>query len=151
MTFTQKETDLIKDMQNEEKLCIQKYDRYAACACAPELKQLLTSIADTERSHLQALNQLMSGTVQTTPPSLQANNDNCAKANYTDEKCRNDDAFMCRDLLATEKHASSLYNTSIFEFNDPAARRMLNHIQSEEQQHGEQLYAYMTATNMGNA
>ena len=33
---------------------------------------------------------------------------------------------------------------------DPAARKLLNHIQAEEQQHGEMLYAYMNANNMYN-
>ena len=51
-------------------------------------------------------------------------------------------------MLATEKHASSLYDVSVFEFGDPVARRVLNHIQSEEQQHGEQLYSYMKSNNM---
>ena len=53
-----------------------------------------------------------------------------------------------RDMLATEKHASSLYDVSVFEFGNPVARRVLNHIQSEEQQHGEQLYSYMKSNNM---
>ena len=58
------------------------------------------------------------------------------------------DGFLCSDLLATEKHASSLYNTCIFEFRDPAARQTLNHIQKEEQEHGKALYDYMTANGM---
>ena len=52
------------------------------------------------------------------------------------------------DLLATEKHASALYNTCVFEFTYPEARKMLNHIQAEEQQHGEKIYAYMKCNNM---
>ncbi len=148
MTLTPKETQLIRDMQSQEKLCIQKYDRYAGCACSPELKCLLQSIADTERSHLQALDALSGGTVQQVPPSLSANNANCAKVTYSDENCKQSDTFMCQDLLATEKHVSAAYNTAVFEFTDPAARKLLNHIQSEEQQHGEQLYAYMKANQM---
>ena len=51
-------------------------------------------------------------------------------------------------MLSTEKHASALYDTSVFEFTAPNARKVLNHIQAEEQQHGEQLYSYMNANGM---
>jgi spore coat protein CotF len=51
-------------------------------------------------------------------------------------------------MLSTEKHVSALYDTSIFEFSNPEARKTLNHIQAEEQQHGEQLYAYMSCNQM---
>ena len=52
------------------------------------------------------------------------------------------------DLLADEKHVSSLYNTSVFEFNDNSLRDTLNHIQKEEQQHGKMIYDYMSANYM---
>ena len=58
------------------------------------------------------------------------------------------DAYLCKDLLADEKYVSSSYNTSIFEFSSPQARQILNGIQSAEQQHGEQLYAYMARRGM---
>ena len=47
-----------------------------------------------------------------------------------------------------EKHVSSLYDISVFEFSDTNMRKALNHIQAEEQQHGEKLYAYMNANGM---
>ena len=47
-----------------------------------------------------------------------------------------------------EKHVSSLYDTTIFEFTSPTLRDTLNHIQKEEQIHGEQLYEYMKINNM---
>ena len=58
---------------------------------------------------------------------------------------------MCEDLLSTEKYVSSTYNTAIFEFRDPGVRQVLNHIQKEEQQHGEGLYAYMASHGMYQA
>lgn len=58
------------------------------------------------------------------------------------------DAYLCQDALSTEKHVSSTYNTCIFEFRDPNVRNVLNHIQKEEQQHGEQIYCYMAANGM---
>ena len=65
---------------------------------------------------------------------------------YTDAKSA--DAYLCRDALAMEKHVSSLYNTTIFEFNSPVLRDTLNHIQKEEQNHGEQIYEYMSCNGM---
>ena len=51
-TLTTKETDLLKDMKGQEQLCIDKYDKYAQDAVAPELKQLFTQLADVERTHI---------------------------------------------------------------------------------------------------
>ena len=53
------------------------------------------------------------------------------------------DEVLCRDLLMTEKYVSGAYNTAIFEFSDTNARQTLNHIQKEEQQHGEGIMNYM--------
>ena len=58
------------------------------------------------------------------------------------------DEYLCRDALATEKHVSSLYNTSVFEFNSPVLRDTLAHIQKEEQNHGETIYSYMSKNMM---
>ena len=45
-------------------------------------------------------------------------------------------------MLMTEKHVSSTYNTAIL--NSPIkGRDILNHIQKEEQQHGEAIFKYM--------
>ena len=43
---------------------------------------------------------------------------------------------------------SSVYDTCIFEFTDANAREALNHIQKEEQEHGQMLYDYMAAHGM---
>ena len=149
MTLTQKESSLLKDMKGQEELCIAKYQKYAEMAKSNELKQLFSSMAQVEQSHLQTVTTMMSGTVPTAPDKIEnSNNQNCAASAYGSEADRQADALLCRDMLATEKHVSSIYDTSIFEFKDPAARKLLNHIQAEEQQHGEQLYASMTATGM---
>ena len=149
MTLTQKESSLLKDMKGQEELCIAKYQKYAEMAKSNELKQLFSSMAQVEQSHLQTVTTMMSGTVPTAPDKIEnSNNQNCAASAYGSEADRQADALLCRDMLATEKHVSSIYDTSIFEFKDPAARKLLNHIQAEEQQHGEQLYAYMNANGM---
>ena len=149
MALTQKETDLLKDMKGQEELCIQKYNKYADLAKSQELKALFTSMAKVEENHLQTLTSMMNGNTPTMPNTIEnSNNNNCTMANYTSDADKQSDAFLCRDMLATEKHASALYDTAIFEFKDPAARKTLNHIQAEEQQHGEQLYAFMSCNGM---
>ena len=149
MALTQKETDLLKDMKGQEELCIQKYNKYADLAKAQELKNLFSSMAKVEANHLQTITSMMNGNTPQMPNTLEnSNNYYCTAVNYMSEADKQSDAFLCRDMLATEKHASALYDTAIFEFKDPVARKTLNHIQAEEQQHGEQLYAFMSCNGM---
>lgn len=58
------------------------------------------------------------------------------------------DKMLCNDSLSTEKFISSTYNTAIFEFRDKNVRQVLNHIQKEEQEHGEKIYNYMASHGM---
>jgi spore coat protein CotF len=58
------------------------------------------------------------------------------------------DKDLCTDALMTEKYVSAEYNTAIFEFRDAQIRDILNHIQKEEQKHGEAIFAYMQSTGM---
>ncbi len=148
MNLTQKEIDFLDDFKSQEKLCIEKYDKYAGCACSTELKNLFGELASDERTHLKTINEMSGGTVADVPQSIKANNCNCGCAGYCDEQSRNNDEFLCKDMLASEKHVSALYDTGIFEFSDPKARKMLNHIQAEEQQHGEKIYAFMKSNGM---
>ncbi|MBE6636910.1 MAG: spore coat protein [Ruminococcaceae bacterium] len=148
MILTQKETNFLNDFRDQELLCIEKYEKYAGMACSSELKALFTSLAEGERSHLKTINSMAGGTVGTVPTQISADNTHCCCANYCDEQSKKCDEFLCRDMLASEKHVSSIYDTGIFEFSDPQARKMLNHIQAEEQQHGERIYAYMKSNGM---
>lgn len=61
------------------------------------------------------------------------------------------DKDLCTDMLMTEKYVSGAYNTAIFEFRDPQVRNILNHIQKEEQQHGEAIFKYMESKGMYQA
>ena len=150
MVLTTKESELLKDMKGQEELCIKKYEKYASEAKCEQLKSLLNSIATTERSHLKTINDMMAGNEPAAPGALSANNQYCTDCSsfYSNEDYKQHDSFLCQDMLATEKHVSSVYNTGVFEFKSPAARRMLSHIQAEEQQHGEQLYAFMSCNGM---
>jgi spore coat protein CotF len=60
------------------------------------------------------------------------------------------DSTLCTDMLMTEKFVSGAYDTAIFEFADPNARQALNHIQKEEQGHGQGIFQYMQSNGMYN-
>ena len=149
MTLSQKETSLLNDLKSAEELCIEKYRQHAQNAKSSELRALFESMEKTENEHKTAVTDMLAGKDPMPPASISnSNNQNCAAYSYKNEEDRKCDAFLCQDMLSTEKHVSSMYDVSVFEFATPAARKMLNHIQSEEQQHGEQLYAYMKANQM---
>lgn len=150
MNVTTKENGLLKDLRGQEQLCIEKYEKYAAEACASELQTLFHELADVERGHLRVVNEMMNGKVEAVG-GQGSSSGSCAcdyKATYSDESCRKKDAFLCSDMLSTEKHVSALYDTSIFEFSDAQARNVLNNIQAQEQQHGLRIYDFMSANGM---
>ncbi len=151
MQLTQKEASLIKDLKDEEKLCTEKYRRYAEAAHDPQLKALFSQIADVEQGHYDTLTSIEAGNTptQSGTPSASGNGQTfTATYGMADTQEKQDDCYLCSDLLATEKHASSLYNTCVFEFAQPPLRNALNHIQTEEQGHGEALYSYMKTNGM---
>ena len=146
--LTLKETTLLKDLKEQEKLCADKYQKHAACAHDPQLKQLFTELSGVENAHYQMLTDIESGRL---PASGQGNNVNgqfTATYNMSDTQEKKDDAYLCSDLLATEKHVSALYNTCVFEFTRPELRQVLNKIQTDEQEHGEKIYQYMKTNAM---
>lgn len=147
MTLTQKEKELLKDLKAEEQLCVEKYTKHSDAAIDPQLKNLFSRIAQIERKHLDIITQMESGTV----PQMGSGNESqpTFTATYTSETPdKKSDCYLCTDLLTTEKHASHLYDTCVFEFGDENARNVLNHIQKEEQEHGKMLYDYMNANQM---
>ena len=149
MQLSQKEASLLKELKGQENLCIEKYEKAAQCAADGQLKGLFTHLADLERSHLNTLNQIETGSAPAvpagggqTPPTFTAV---YGPAETSDKK---NDCYLCTDTLTGEKHASSLYDTCIFEFRDDNTRKALNHIQAEEQDHGKMIYNYMSANGM---
>ncbi len=150
MKLTTKEQGLLADLSSQEKLCIEKYGQYANDACDGELKNLFTNLQQNEKRHLDMITQMQNGTVPQVGGGAQQGNQNCNCA-PCDCGCTPDtnrDAFLCKDALSMEKHVSSVYDVSIFEFSDVGMRNVLNHIQKEEQEHGEKLYSYMSAHNI---
>jgi spore coat protein CotF len=153
MQLTQKETSLLKDLKEQEQICVEKYNKYSTEASDGQLKNLFAQIGQTEKQHLDTINQIMSGAV----PTMQSGGNQQKQLNFTpayntadSSQNKQKDSYLCTDLLSTEKHVSSVYNTCIFEFKDTNIRDILNHIQKEEQQHGEQIYNYMAQNGMYN-
>lgn len=150
MTLTLKETTFINDLASQEKLCIEKYGKYSEAAHDPELKTLFTNLKTNEQKHLDTLNQILGGTEVKMPsesPSAVQSKLACTPSTVSEADKQND-AYLCKDALAMEKHVSSVYNTGVFEFSSPVLRDTLAHIQKEEQNHGEQLYNYLSCNNM---
>ena len=148
MQLNQKETTLLKDLTDQERLCADKYSRYSATATDPQLKNLFSQIATVEQGHYNALSQLSGGTVpepEASRPAMPS-----FKANYgaSPSPEKQNDCFLCTDMLTAEKHVSSLYDTCIFEFRDEEVRKLLNKIQSDEQCHGKMIYDYMEKNAM---
>ena len=145
MTLTTKEHTLLADLKSQEQICIEKYNQYANDACDGELRNLFCKLAQNEQIHLDWLTQIQNGTGPNCN-SGQQNQNNCNL--QTQGECKQKDAFLCKDALSMEKHVSSVYDISIFEFENTDLRNVLNTIQSQEQNHGQQIYSYMSAHNM---
>ncbi|SDI19890.1 spore coat protein [Desulfosporosinus hippei] len=157
--FSQKEKSLLMDQKEHEEGCVDKYAKYANQAQDAELKQLFTSYSAQEQEHLNSINQMLAGQIpamggqqkqgqqaqnqQQTAGGNQGQMSPTVQGNYNQE-----DAKLCKDMLMTEKYVSSVYNTAIFEFRDTNVRQVLNHIQKEEQEHGEGIFQYMQSKGM---
>lgn len=152
MTLTQKETGILTELKSQEQLCIDKYRKYESEACDPALKNVFSHLRQAEENHLMTVSKLLSGEEVTMPPeSPKASTEKYSgKTSSCDSTAKENDALLCKDMLAMEKHVSSVYDTGIFEFCSPVVRDTLAHIQKEEQNHGEMLYSYLAANNMYN-
>ncbi len=160
--WTQKEATLLKELQEQEKLCVEKYGQYAGRASDPELRLLFDNIRQMEVQHYDTLTTLLENgqlpqqnqqgqqgqqnqqNQQIMPPPSASSGPMSAGSAV--------DQYLCMDALSTEKYVSGSYDTSIFEFCDPSVRQALNGIQTAEQRHGEMLYGYMARHGIaGNA
>ena len=155
MKLTQKESMLLQDLKTSEEICIEKYNEYAKKAEDQALADLFLTIKAQEEEHLNTINSLMSGTVPMMAGGGQQGQQNSQNpqgqpgdGQATKKSHSKTDEYLLKDALDTEKHVSSVYDTCIFEFTDAGARDALNHIQKEEQQHGKQLYDYMSCHGM---
>lgn len=161
VNLNQKERLLLEDQKNHEEMCIKKYANYAEQAKDPELKQIFQTHGQHEQQHLNTINQILSGQMPNVSQGQNQQNQNqqnqqnqsqtqMQAGNQAGGMTNQDDATLCNDVLMTEKYVSGTYDTVIFEFRDANIRQALNHIQSEEQKHGEDIFNYMQAHGMYN-
>ena len=161
INLTTKEKMLLEDEKSHEELCVSKYKDYASKATCQELSNLFSSLSQKEQQHLDSINQILNGTIpnvnsnnqnqQNSMQQLQSNTSNMPNLQNTAIKTYNEnDKMLCQDSLSTEKYVSSTYNTAIFEFSNTQIRQLLNHIQKEEQEHGQKIYNYMNQHGMYN-
>lgn len=144
---------LLEDQKSHEQVCIDKYTNYANQAQSQQLKTLFQGYAAQEQQHLNSINQLLSGQVPATGQGQQqqAQMQSSPQGSKMQGAMANEqDATLCNDMLMTEKYVSNAYDTAIFEFTDSNVRQVLNHIQKEEQQHGEGIFQYMQSNGMYN-
>lgn len=148
--FNQKECGLLQDLKNEETLCVEKYKKYASGAQHTQLKNLFQELEKQESGHLNMVNKMINGTIPKVPTAKKQQEKTNYKAAYKQDGSYDSDKYLCSDALSTEKHVSSMYDTSIFEFKNQNVRDLLNHIQKDEQGHGEKIYEYMAQNGMYN-
>jgi spore coat protein CotF len=150
---------LLEDSKSHEEQCIKKYANYTALAADDELKAVFRSNGKKEEEHLQTINQLLNGKL----PSIsqqngggqqqqqQPNQQPGFEHKTSSSTFNGSDKDLCMDMLMTEKYVSGAYDTAIYEFRDANIRDILNHIQKEEQKHGEAIFTYMENKGMYQA
>ncbi len=165
--LTQKEQQLLSDQLNHEKVCIDKYNSYARQVHDPALQQMFSQYASQEQNHYDTIGQLLSG--QQVNLSMSAGGGSGAAAGQGQGPghgqarqqgqsqqpggagmTNQEDATILGDMLMTEKFVSGTYDTAIFESANSDVRQALQHIQREEQQHGEGIFSYMSQQGMYN-
>lgn len=144
-TLTQKEKLLLEDLKKDEEICIRKYSDYANMAQDQQLKQILQSNGQQEEQHLNTINQLFNAQI---PPTTQQSPTPMQHPGISAGANNPNDSYLCNDLLSTEKYVSGSYDTAIFEFTNPNMRQVLNHIQKEEQEHGQKIAEHMISNGM---
>ncbi|MGI6678919.1 MAG: spore coat protein [Dehalobacterium sp.] len=155
ISLTSKERSLLEDQKKHEEICIQKYTNYAKQASDPQLQEIFQNHAQIEQEHLNTINQLLSGQIpamnqqqnqQQSQEQVQQNTNSSQV--YGTPAFQLTDMEMCNDLLMTEKYISGTYDSTIFESRDTQMRQVLNHIQKEEQEHGDAIFKYMESKGM---
>lgn len=151
MVLEKKEIDVIKELQTQEKNCVEKYRRYKEQAKDIELKNLFGRISELEQKHYDTLEKVLDGEIPDCDCNDSNGKDYQPMATYSMEDNSEDkktDCFLVTDCIGTEKMVSSEYNSKVFRFANTALRKLLADIQIEEQNHAEMLYKYKTINGM---
>jgi len=145
--LSQKERMLLEDGKKQEDLCVQKYQGYADQVQDEQLKNLLLEIAQEEQHHYDMIDQMLQGM----EPNMTHGGGTTTPQNnniFQESSSNTNDQMLLEDLLATEKYVSGFYDTAVFEAAEPKVRQAIQHIQTEEQNHGEKLFNYMNSHGM---
>lgn len=153
LQLSEKERMLLEDQKSHEMLCIEKYAHYGKEAEDEQLQLLCEQHGTHEKKHLDTINKLLNGKIPKMSQQQSQNQQSKSKQSQSKKmqsKVNNsaNDKNICSDLLVSEKFVSGAYNTAIFEFRDTNVRQILNHIQTEEQKHGEEIFQYMQSNGM---
>lgn len=151
MILTEKETSILKDLQTQEKVCMEHYNLCANTAKDGGLKDLFTQIAKDEQEHFQTISKMINGEIPSVPQTASKADSYHPTAAYDSSSNQIDkqhDALLCSDSIGNEKMVSADYNSSLFQFGSSEIRKMLNHIQTEEQEHAEMIYKYKQQNSM---
>lgn len=150
--LSQKEKFLLEDGKAQEELCIKKYKEYANKVQDVQLKNLLMEIAQEEEHHLDMINQMLQGQAPNMAHTGTAGGGGSSNVQidntFEPQDGSINDKLLLTDLLSTEKHVSSLYDTLVFESAEPQIRKAIQHIQQDEQAHGEKIFNYMNQHGM---
>ncbi|PAB58454.1 spore coat protein [Anaeromicrobium sediminis] len=148
MELSIKEKLLLEDQRDNEAVCVKTYTEYSNRADDSVLKNIFADHAKVEQEHYDTLTKILNGQV---PPMAQGQKqDNKYQFKGIHTTGTDNDKYLCENVLVAEKYVSSNYDTAIFECGDHNIRQILNHIQKEEQEHGEHIYNYMQSRGMYN-
>jgi spore coat protein CotF len=147
--LSQKERMFLEDGKLQEEICIEKYKNYSQQAQDAQLKQLFTKLSGEEQHHHDIINQMLQGQ----QPNLSHNQQtqqSSTQGNPQGAINNQNDKILCSDLLSTEKYVSGTYDIDIFESANPVVRQAIQHIQQDEQKHGQELFNSMNTHGMYN-
>lgn len=147
--LSQKERMFLEDGKLQEEVCVEKYKTYSQQAQDPQLKQLFNKLAGEEQHHYDIINQMLQGQ----QPNLSHNQQTqqpLPQSTIQGATNNQHDKIICIDSLSTEKYVSGNYDIDIFESADPIVRQAMQHIQKDEQKHGQEIFNYMNTHGMYN-
>jgi len=152
LQLSQKERMLLEDEKSQEDICVKKYSNYFQQAQDTELKQLFSKLGGEEQHHFDMINDMLQGKEPNMSHASipQVNATQAQNSSYSGAMGKEGDQVLCSDLLSTEKYVSGTYDTGVFESANKTVRQALQHIQQDEQHHGEQIFDYMNNHGMYN-
>lgn len=127
MQLTEAESTVIKDLQTQEKTCVEKYRFYEASANDKQLKNLFHRLGDEEQEHFDSLSEVLKGNVPNVASAqtgMEGYNPTVTYSAGDNSEEKKHDQFLCTDCIATEKLVSSTYNNDLFRFAATNVRKL---------------------------